>query len=92
MGDTTRRDVARARALEAMRIIRDTIENTPDLNKVAAAQAAGIAPSSFYRWLSDATPKKVDVIQISALADYLHDEHGAEDFVTLWRRVTRAIK
>jgi hypothetical protein len=55
------------------------------LTVTTAANAVGIAPSTLYRWLN-VNPMKADIIQIAALADYLH-ELGYEDFATLWRRI-----
>lgn len=74
-----------------MRILREQIEDDPDINKSEAAASVGVAPSSLYRWLSE-PPKKIDVIQVSALADFLHDEYGHPSFATIWRDVSNRIK
>lgn len=91
MGTSDRRDIARARALEVMRLVSDSIKADPKVNKTLAAESVGMAPSTFYRWLSD-KPAKVDVIQLSALVDFLHDEYGYADFAALWRDVAARIK
>jgi len=81
----TRRDHARRQALAVLNKIRDNIEtNATTVNKTQAAEAAGVAPSTFYRWLASA-PSKIDVTAIAALADWLHDEYGHADFAALWR-------
>lgn len=68
-----------------MHKIRDNIEsNSTTVNKTRAAEAAGVSPSSFYRWLAS-PPEKIDVAGLAALADWLHDEYGHADFAALWR-------
>lgn len=72
-----------------MNKIRFNIEtNATTVNKTRAAEAAGVAASSFYRWLAN-PPEKIDVAGLAALADWLHDEYGHADFAALWRE-TRA--
>lgn len=93
MGTATRREVARARTAELMRMIRDTINNDPRINLTRAAKEAGMASSTLYRWVNeDAQPEKVDVTQITALADYLHDAYGHKNFAALWLEVQARIK
>lgn len=86
-----RRELARRRADAVMARIALNIENDPQVNRTLAAGAAGVAPSSFYRWLST-PPKKLDVAAVSAVADFLHDEYGHPDFATIWRNVAAQIK
>jgi hypothetical protein len=88
----TRRDNARRQALAVLNKIRDNIEtNATTVNKTQAAEAAGVAPSSFYRWLAN-PPAKIDVTAIAALADWLHDEYGHSDFAALWREAGRELE
>lgn len=91
MGETTRRDLARARAVEVMRLIYENVLGADGLNVAEAAAAGGVPVSTFYRWLKT-PPKKIDLTAIAAVADYLHDAHGYEDFGQMWRRVCTYIK
>lgn len=84
MSDATSRDRAWERAVAVMNAISKAIEND-DVNITEAARAAGVAPSTFYRWLRT-PPNKIDVAAIAGLADWLHETYGHEDFATLWRR------
>lgn len=91
MGETTRRELARKRTVHVLKVIRENIGNDPTVNVTSAAEAAGVAPSSFYRWLAT-PPQKIDVTQVAAVADYLHDEYGHSDFASLWRDAQSLIK
>lgn len=73
-----------------MNMIRDNVKADPDVNISEAAEAAGVAVSTFYRWLAT-PPQKIDTAAVAAVADYLHEARGHEDFVTLWRRAQAAI-
>ncbi|MDR7189735.1 hypothetical protein J2Y46_002561 [Microbacterium sp. BE35] len=91
MGDTDRREIARARTVEVLRILRANIKNDPQVNVTRAAAEAGVAPSTFYRWLSS-PPQSIDMVQVVAVSDFLHDEYGHADFATIWRDVAARIK
>jgi len=91
VGTSARREIARARTVEVMRRIQENIAKDDRVNVSQAAEEAGMAPSTFYRWLKK-PPQKVDVIQVATLADYLHDAYGHESFAKLWRDVESAIK
>lgn len=91
MGTNTRRQVARARTEEVMRRIQQNIAEDDRVNVARAAEEAGIAVSTFYRWLKT-PPQKIDVIQVATLADYLHDTYGHENFAKLWRDAEAGIK
>ena len=86
-----RRELARRRATAVLAQIALNIDNDPNVNKTRAAEAAGVAASSFYRWLAR-PPKKVDAAAVAALADFLHDVYGHEDYPALWRDVIARIK
>lgn len=91
MGTAGRRDLARARAIELMRMIRENIANDDRVNVTRAAEEAGMSPKTFYRWLKT-PPQKLDIIQVATLADYLHSSYGHQNFAALWRDVESRIK
>jgi hypothetical protein len=91
MGETTRRDLAHERAVAVMQGIYADVRKTEGLNLADAAEAAGVAPKSFYRWLKT-PPKKIDLTAVVAVADYLHDVHGYANFIRRWEDVTGSIK
>lgn len=86
-----RRERARRTAITVMSTIRENIDDDPTVNRSQVAEQAGMAVSTFYRWLAN-PPKKIDTIQLSAVADYLHDTYGHEDFATLWRRIQKTVQ
>lgn len=88
---SSRREIARARTVEVMRIIQENIAGDDRVSITSAAEAVGVAPSSFYRWLKT-PPQKIDIVQVATLADYLHDVYGHENFAKLWRDVEASIK
>lgn len=90
MDATNRRELAHKRAVRAMRIIRANIDATPDINITEAAKSAGISPSTLYRWL-EAPPEKIDMAAIASLADWLHDTHGYQDFIAVYRQASHEI-
>lgn len=90
METTSRRGLARARTVEVMRMLQENIANDDQVNVMQAAEEAGIAGSTFYRWLKT-PPKKIDVIQVATLADYLHEAYGHPNFAALWRDVEARI-
>lgn len=91
METASRREIARARTVEVMRMIQENIANDERVNVTRAAEETGVAVSTFYRWLKT-PPKKLDVIQVAALADYLHDSYGHQNFAKLWRDAETRIK
>ena len=91
MGTATRREVARARTVEIMRMIQENIALDDRVNVTLAAAEAGVAPSTFYRWLRK-PPNKIDMVQVATLADYLHAAYGHQNFAALWRDVESRIK
>ena len=84
-------NLSRERAVEVMRIIRKNIDEDPTVNVSQAAREAGLARSTFYRWLAT-PPQKIDVVQLATLADFLHDSYGHPDFAAIWRDVVSRIK
>ena len=71
--------------------IRENIDADPEVNITEAAEAAGVAASTFYRWLKT-PPQRLETGAVAAVADYLHEARGHEDFVTLWRRASLRVK
>lgn len=87
----TPRQIAWDRTVFVMNTIRENVDSDEAINRTRVAKASGIAASTFYRWL-ESPPDKIDAAAIAAVADYLHEHHGYEDFVTRWRRAARTIK
>lgn len=87
----TRKDLARRRAVRALELVRENVYTEFKGDLPRAADAVGIPQSTFYRVMKQ-TPDKIDVIFLSAVADWLHDNAGYEDFATLWRRATREVE
>lgn len=87
----TRKDLARRRAVRALQLVREGLQDEVGDDLSVAADAVGVARSTFYRLLAK-TPEKIDVIFLASVADWLHDAYGHEDFATMWRRVTREIQ